>query len=119
MSLVYTSAESIEDFATCLRGTYTTGRAACYRCSYAFTLIIILKGKSRDAFARKFYLERLHALVKDNEELFYDALSKDLNKSRAEALTSEISPVLEECAYFLDVRIKDKPCFWLTPNTML
>lgn len=63
------------------------------------------KGKSRDAFARKFYLERLHALVKDNEELFYDALAKDLNKSRAEALSSEISPVLEECAYFLDVCI--------------
>ncbi|CAO0798894.1 unnamed protein product [Mucor circinelloides] len=92
MSLVYTSAESIEDFATCLRGTYTTG-------------------KSRDAFARKFYLERLHALVKDNEELFYDALAKDLNKSRAEALSSEISPVLEECAYFLDnydSLVKDK-----------
>jgi acyl-CoA reductase-like NAD-dependent aldehyde dehydrogenase len=60
-------------------------------------------GKSRDAFARKFYLERLHALVKDNEEKFYDALAKDLNKPRAEALASEISPVLEECAYFLNV----------------
>jgi acyl-CoA reductase-like NAD-dependent aldehyde dehydrogenase len=66
-------------------------------------LIIISKGKSRDAFARKFYLERLHALVKDNEELFYDSLAKDLNKSRAEALSSEISPVLEECVYFLSV----------------
>lgn len=66
-------------------------------------LIISYKGKSRDAFARKFYLERLHALVKDNEELFYDSLAKDLNKSRAEALSSEISPVLEECAYFLNV----------------
>ncbi|CAO3619822.1 unnamed protein product [Mucor hiemalis] len=83
MSLTYNTAESIEDYVTCLRGTYTTG-------------------KSRDAFARKFFLERLHALVKDNENLFYEALHKDLNKSKAEALASEISPVLEECAYFLD-----------------
>lgn len=36
--------------------------------------------------------------------MFYEALHKDLNKSKAEALASEISPVLEECAYFLDVR---------------
>ncbi|CEP09048.1 hypothetical protein [Parasitella parasitica] len=92
MALAYTSAESIEDFVSCLRGTYVTG-------------------KSRDAFARKFYLERLHALVKDNEEQFYDALAKDLNKSRAETLASEISPVLEECAYFInnyDSLVKDK-----------
>lgn len=62
------------------------------------------QGKSRDAYARKFFLERLYALVKDNEEKFYVALAKDLNKSRADALAGEISPVLEECVYFLKVR---------------
>ncbi|KAI8644445.1 Aldehyde/histidinol dehydrogenase [Parasitella parasitica] len=87
VSLVYTSAESIEDYTSCLRGTYVTG-------------------KPRDAFVRKFYLERLHALVKDNEELFYDALAKDLEKSRVEALSSEISPVLEECLFYQDKQVK-------------
>ncbi|KAG2203099.1 hypothetical protein INT47_004906 [Mucor saturninus] len=83
MALVYNTTESIEDYVTCLRGIYTTG-------------------KSRDKFTRKFYLERLYNLVKENEEQFYVALAKDLNKSRAEALASEISPVLEECVYFLN-----------------
>ncbi|KAI8050114.1 Aldehyde/histidinol dehydrogenase [Thamnidium elegans] len=92
MSLIYNTSESIEDYVTCLRGTFVTG-------------------KSRDAYARKFFLERLYSLVKDNEEKFYVALAKDLNKSRADALASEISPVLEECVYFLkhyDSLTKDK-----------
>lgn len=78
-----------------------------YRYSPIIIIFIFLYsyhiGKSRDAFARKFYLERLYSLVKDNEERFYTALAKDLHKSRAETLASEISPVLEECAYFLNV----------------
>ncbi|KAI9365781.1 Aldehyde/histidinol dehydrogenase [Pilaira anomala] len=92
MSLDYNTLESIEDYVTCLRGTYITGR-------------------SRDNYARKFYMERLYFLVKDNEEKFYIALAKDLNKSRADTLASEISPVLEECIYFLknyDKLIKNK-----------
>lgn len=85
MSFDYNTLESIEDYVTCLRGTYITGR-------------------SRENYARKFYMELLYSLVKDNEERFYIALTKELNKSRADTLASEISPVLEECVYFLKVR---------------
>ncbi|KAI8369621.1 Aldehyde/histidinol dehydrogenase [Radiomyces spectabilis] len=81
--LTYTTFDVIEDSVSCLRGTFTTG-------------------KSRDLFWRKFQLERLYSLVKDNEERFYEALAKDMNKPRVEALSGDISPVLEECIYFID-----------------
>lgn len=54
---------------------------------------------------RKFQLNRLYSMVKDHEEAFYEALAKDMGKSRHEALMGDISPLLEECLYFLDASI--------------
>lgn len=52
---------------------------------------------------RKFQLKRLYSMVKDHEDKFYEALAMDMKKPRHEALMGEISPVLDECLYFLDV----------------
>lgn len=60
-------------------------------------------GKSRDLAFRKFQIQQLYDLVKNNEERLYEALAKDMNKPRSEALSGDIAPVLEECLYFLDV----------------
>ena len=53
---------------------------------------------------RKFQLHRLYQMVHDHEEKFYEALAKDMGKTRHEALMGDISPLLEECLYFLNVR---------------
>ncbi|KAG0173771.1 Aldehyde dehydrogenase [Apophysomyces sp. BC1015] len=91
-ALNYTSLETIQDNVTSVRGAFITGR-------------------SKLLFWRKFQLERLYWLVKDNEKRFYEALALDMNKPRTEALTGDIGPVLEECLYFLtnlDRLIKDE-----------
>lgn len=67
-------------------------------------LTIIYTGKTRDIKFRKAQLQRLFDLVAENEERFYDALSKDMNKPRNEAMSGDIAPVLDECLYFLDVK---------------
>jgi acyl-CoA reductase-like NAD-dependent aldehyde dehydrogenase len=61
------------------------------------------KGKSRDIAWRKFQLERLYALVKENEERIVEALYKDMKKPRIEAFSGDVAPVLDECLYFIDV----------------
>ncbi|KAI9498249.1 Aldehyde/histidinol dehydrogenase [Zychaea mexicana] len=82
-TLEYTSLDTIEDSVSVVRNNYITGRP-------------------RNMYWRKFQLHRLHQLVKDHEEKFYEALAKDMGKSRHEALMGDISPLLEECLYFLD-----------------
>jgi acyl-CoA reductase-like NAD-dependent aldehyde dehydrogenase len=68
-----------------------------------FTHLFALLGKSRELYWRKYHLQRLHDLIKQNEERFYEALANDMKKPRLEAFVGDISPVLEECVYFLDV----------------
>lgn len=91
MSLQYTSLETIEDNVSVLRGSF-------------------ISGKTRDISWRKFYIERIHDMVKQNEERFMEALAKDMNKPRVEAFVGDINCVLEECVFYLDVsliKIKD------------
>lgn len=57
---------------------------------------------------RKYYIQRLYDLVKENEDRFYEALAKDMKKPRLEAFIGDISPVLEECVYYLDVSKRKK-----------
>ncbi|KAF7727609.1 Aldehyde dehydrogenase [Apophysomyces ossiformis] len=109
-TLRYTPLETIQDNVTSIRGAFVTGEA-----QRKDERTAKLKGKnlgrSKTLFWRKFQLERLYWLVKENEELFYEALAKDMNKPRTEALTGDISPVLEECLYFItniDRLIKDE-----------
>ncbi|CDS02813.1 hypothetical protein LRAMOSA00217 [Lichtheimia ramosa] len=84
--LDYTPLDTIEDNISVVRGNFTTG-------------------KPRDMYWRKFQLNRLYCMVKDHEEAFYEALAKDMGKSRHEALMGDISPLLEECLYFLDANL--------------
>ncbi|CAO3596680.1 unnamed protein product [Absidia cylindrospora] len=81
--LEYSSIETIEDSVTCLRGAF-------------------ISGKSRLVTWRKYYIQRLYDLVKENEDRFYEALAKDMKKPRLEAFIGDVSPVLEECVYYLD-----------------
>ncbi|KAI8878353.1 aldehyde dehydrogenase [Backusella circina FSU 941] len=81
--LQYTSFESIEDHVSHVRQIFNTG-------------------KPRDLKWRKFQIERLYSLVKENEEKLYDAMYKDMRKPRHEAMSGDIAPVLDECQYFLD-----------------
>ncbi|KAI8333684.1 Aldehyde/histidinol dehydrogenase [Chlamydoabsidia padenii] len=81
--LTYTSLDDIQDTVSCLRVNFDTG-------------------KSRDLAFRKYQIQQLYDLVQNNEERIYEALSKDMNKPRTEALSGDIAPVLEECLYFLD-----------------
>ncbi|KAI8138040.1 Aldehyde/histidinol dehydrogenase [Fennellomyces sp. T-0311] len=82
-TLEYTPYDTIEDSVSVVRGHFVAG-------------------KPRDMYWRKFQLSRLYQLVKDHEEKFYEALAKDMGKSRHEALMGDISPLLEECLYFMD-----------------
>lgn len=82
--LQYTSFESIQDHVSHVRQIFHTG-------------------KPRDINWRKFQLQRLYDMISENEEKFYEALKKDMNKPRNEAMIGDIAPVLDECLYFLDV----------------
>ncbi|KAI9271607.1 Aldehyde/histidinol dehydrogenase [Phascolomyces articulosus] len=82
-TLEYTSLDTIEDSVSVVRGNFVTG-------------------KPRNMYWRKFQLHRLYQMVHDHEEKFYEALAKDMGKTRHEALMGDISPLLEECLYFLD-----------------
>ncbi|KAI7858552.1 Aldehyde/histidinol dehydrogenase [Circinella umbellata] len=82
-TLEYTSLDTIEDSVTVVRGNFVTG-------------------KPRNMYWRKFQLHRLYQMVHDHEEKFYEALAKDMGKTRHEALMGDISPLLEECLYFLN-----------------
>lgn len=57
------------------------------------------KGLSKPLDKRKTRLERLKAMLVDNEGLFYDALSKDLGKCEYEAFTAEIGYAINEIDY--------------------
>ncbi|CAO3621116.1 unnamed protein product [Cunninghamella blakesleeana] len=83
MALQYTSLETIEDSVSVLRGSF-------------------ISGKQRDISWRKFHIERIYDMVKQNEERFYEALAKDMNKPRTEAFVGDINNVLEECIFYLD-----------------
>lgn len=83
MSLV-TSFESIQDHVSHVRQVFYSG-------------------KQRDLKWRKHQLQRLHALVAENEERLVEAMYFDMNKPRNEALVGDIAPVLDECLYFIDV----------------
>ncbi|CAO3614280.1 unnamed protein product [Cunninghamella echinulata] len=83
MSLQYTSLETIEDNVSVLRGSF-------------------ISGKTRDISWRKFHIERIYDMVKQNEERFMEALAKDMNKPRVEAFVGDINCVLEECVFYLD-----------------
>ncbi|ORX62348.1 aldehyde dehydrogenase [Hesseltinella vesiculosa] len=78
MTLQATSFESIDDSVSFLRGQF-------------------IAGFSREMCWRRLNIERIHDMVKENEERFYEALAKDMNKPRLEAFTGDINPVLEEC----------------------
>ncbi|KAL1936730.1 hypothetical protein VTP01DRAFT_864 [Rhizomucor pusillus] len=77
-TLDYTPREAIEDSITLVRGLFTAG------------------------WRTTAHLKRLYSMVKDHEDKFYEALAMDMKKPRHEALMGEISPVLDECLYFLD-----------------
>ncbi|MDY0405637.1 aldehyde dehydrogenase family protein [Virgibacillus sp. 179-BFC.A HS] len=62
-----------------------------------------LTGKTLSYDFRLKQLQNLRSMIKENEEALYEALQKDLNKSRQEALTTEIGFVYAE----LDVAIKN------------
>ncbi|KAI8081614.1 Aldehyde/histidinol dehydrogenase [Halteromyces radiatus] len=81
--LTYSTFDSIQDSVSYLRVNFDTGKA-------------------RPLSFRKLQIQQLYDLVKDNEERIYEALAKDMNKPRSEALSGDIAPVLEECLYFLD-----------------
>lgn len=83
MSLQYTSFDSIQDYVSHVRQVFNTG-------------------KTRDIKFRKAQIQRLFDLVSENEERFYEALAKDMNKPRNEAMGGDIAPVLDECLFFLD-----------------
>lgn len=92
MSLQYTSFDSIQDYVSHVRQVFNTG-------------------KTRDIKFRKAQIQRLFDLVSENEERFYEALAKDMNKPRNEAMGGDIAPVLDECLFFLhnlDELTKDK-----------
>ncbi|KAI8342646.1 Aldehyde/histidinol dehydrogenase [Chlamydoabsidia padenii] len=84
--LEFTPLETIEDSVGCLRGTFVAGKPC----------------KSKELYWRKHSIQRLYDLIKQNEERFYEVLAKDMNKPRLEAFVGDISPVLEECVYYLD-----------------
>ncbi|CAO3650122.1 unnamed protein product [Cunninghamella echinulata] len=82
-TLEYTSLDTIQDNVSALRLNFDTG-------------------KSRSIAFRKKQIQKIYDLVSENEERFYEALRKDMNKPRSEALSGDVAPVLEECLYFLD-----------------
>jgi hypothetical protein len=108
--LSYSSSDTIQDSIDHLRQIFFTGKFIFQ--IHLNALITLIKGKSREINFRKRQLERLHALVEENEEKFYEALRKDLNKPKIEALSGDIAPVLDECLYFLDV----KQCYYYYYN---
>ncbi len=57
--------------------------------------------KTLDTKFRKSQLKTLKRLLKENEELFFDVLKKDLGKSEYESFGSEIAQVLDEIDFAL------------------
>lgn len=66
---------------------------------------VFYSGKQRELKWRKQQIQRLYDLVAENEERLIEAMHFDMNKPRNEALVGDIAPVLDECLYFLDVRV--------------
>ena len=58
-------------------------------------------GKTLDIAFRVEYLKKLKQTIKDYEELIFDALFKDLGKSRTESYMCEIGLVLDEISYMI------------------
>ncbi len=57
--------------------------------------------KTKNLSFRKMYLEKLRDVILKNEELLYEAISKDFGKSKFETYAVEISFVLKDIDYFL------------------
>ena len=57
--------------------------------------------KTKNLSFRKMYLEKLREVILKNEELLYEAISKDFGKSKFETYAVEISFVLKDIDYFL------------------
>lgn len=57
--------------------------------------------KTKNLSLRKMYLEKLREVILKNEELLYEAISKDFGKSKFETYAVEISFVLKDIDYFL------------------
>lgn len=57
--------------------------------------------KTKNMSFRKMYLEKLRDVILKNEELLYEAISKDFGKSKFETYAVEISFVLKDIDYFL------------------
>ncbi|KQT17363.1 aldehyde dehydrogenase [Chryseobacterium sp. Leaf404] len=57
--------------------------------------------KTKNLKFRKLNLEKLKKLILENEELFYEAISKDFGKSKFETYVTEISFVLKDIDYYL------------------
>ncbi|CAO3685626.1 unnamed protein product [Rhizopus stolonifer] len=63
---------------------------------------IFFTGKLKNLNFRKKQLEKLHALVQENEDKLCEAMRKDLNKPKQEAFIGDIVPILDECLYFIE-----------------
>ena len=57
--------------------------------------------KTKNLSFRKMYLEKLRDVILKNEELLYEAISKDFGKSKFETYAVEISFVIKDIDYFL------------------
>lgn len=82
-----------------------------YPCHFLFLNKYI--GKPRDLKWRKHQIQRMYDMVAQNEDRLTEALKLDMNKPVNEAMSGDIAPVLDECLYFLKVRIyakKKKTC---------
>lgn len=60
-----------------------------------------LTGQTLDFAFRKSSLQKLRTAILDHDEEFYEALFKDLHKSRFESYATEIGFVLEELSFHL------------------
>jgi aldehyde dehydrogenase (NAD+) len=76
--------------------TNTSDRIASLRASFD-------SGKTRPEAWRRTQLERLQAMIEENEEAFNEALHADLGKSGFEARMTETGTVLAEIGHTLSI----------------
>jgi acyl-CoA reductase-like NAD-dependent aldehyde dehydrogenase len=102
--LQFTSFDSIQDHVSHVRQVFHTGKKEymIIRLQQKKSNFLTI-GKPRDIKFRKAQLQRLFELVSENEERLLEAMAKDMNKPRMEAVGGDIAPVLDECIYFIEV----------------
>ncbi|THG91800.1 aldehyde dehydrogenase [Alkalihalobacillus alcalophilus ATCC 27647 = CGMCC 1.3604] len=69
------------------------------------------EGETKKLDFRLAQLEKLKAVLKENESLFFDALAKDLNKSKEEAFLTEMSMLYQEINH-----MKKHLADWMKPE---